>query len=813
MCIVAWFGFSHVFGQASSTNDTTTVNFMDNGIINRLNFGFVAYSNKRVCVVDGYWHHSYHIKLPNYRNFSHSLAAAQNHNFTGCNSNCRDLVPVVSAILGLGERFRSSIATWHSKVIALIVDLRARAPGSRSSRGLIDGIGSFYRYAFGVATLSDLEEMKQHIQQIQLAAETAASDSIHVKDSMSTFTILQNERLDTLRTMINTNQITIRQLYTTVQDESTNLVSMERVLHKLVNMIGRFTQVHDAMESLELGIEALVLGRITPNIIPVTEVRRMLRHVDGALRPHAQLCSTSVTEFYNAHTYELARMNADVVIRVHIPFSKTNLVDVYTTITTDMPVSSLEPMVSVLPTLPTTFLIDQVTHTVGFPLTNSFTTLMSRTDADFSSSPTQECAQALLFGSASEVARLCAISLVRRSASPLFRNVGQSVYVVNSIPTAAIVCGNSSRILTDCNPCLLTLKCKCKLVTLGPMSKVMAENMNLCDNITDSDPESLLFPVNLAMVNAFYDEVNETSSSQLFAQPPDVPILNLTFFGDEMAHLSSKDEQLSYKLAKVSDNLRNSSVILGTPLEALMFNLFNSRPSFWQIDTYNWTTWFLFLIFFACLVNFAFFLKIRRQLTFISMSLFLHRKTVVAYSLKVTSDATEPSQSQYFFDSVTTALRELRHLDIAFAFTTLLTCITFIYLFRRTVLAQRRKSQLFLQIYHPLRTLEVCMQTLPSSTRDYSIQIPNAIRVRFVDLKLFGILLVNTNHWLITNTLTRKRVSLPRHFVIGPCLARAIRQAPLASSRVVMIHNFEYEFFADPAVPSPIVTSTNLQTV
>ena len=99
--------------------------------------------------------------------------------------------------------------------------------------------------------------------------------------------------------MITTNQLTMRELYDDVQDRTTELVSTEQLVSHVASMLGRFTQIHDALESLEHGIEALVQGRITPNIVPFADLRLILKHADGVLRPRAQLCLTSVNDVYN----------------------------------------------------------------------------------------------------------------------------------------------------------------------------------------------------------------------------------------------------------------------------------------------------------------------------------------------------------------------------------------------------------------------------------------------------------------------------------------------------------------------------------
>jgi len=45
-------------------------------------------------------------------------------------------------------------------------------------------------------------------------------------------------------------------------------------------------------------------------------------------------------------------------------------------------------------------------------------------------------------------------------------------------------------------------------------------------NLTESDPDTVLYPINLASLKAFYDEVNETSANDLFLVPPQLPPFN-----------------------------------------------------------------------------------------------------------------------------------------------------------------------------------------------------------------------------------------------------------------------------------------------
>ena len=80
------------------------------------------------------------------------------------------------------------------------------------------------------------------------------------------------------------------------------------------------------------------------------------------------------------------------------------------------------------------------------------------------------------------------------------------------------------------------------------------------------------------------------SWDNLFSRTPEP--LNLTFFGDTEKILAA-DEQASYSLRKLADSLKNDTVIVNTPAEAVLRQLLNQAAD--DSGFPGWFNWYTYL--------------------------------------------------------------------------------------------------------------------------------------------------------------------------------------------------------------------------
>jgi hypothetical protein len=107
----------------------------------RLNYGVVAIKARRVCVVDGYYTHTFQLRLPRRKILRDD--APVNLTCSSTEVMCRRLTPLTKALETMTVSMRDSITGMVSKVYDLIPDI-SQVPvvtRRRQQRGLIDGIG------------------------------------------------------------------------------------------------------------------------------------------------------------------------------------------------------------------------------------------------------------------------------------------------------------------------------------------------------------------------------------------------------------------------------------------------------------------------------------------------------------------------------------------------------------------------------------------------------------------------------------------------------------------------------------------------
>ncbi len=140
-----------------------------------------------------------------------------------------------------------------------------------------------------------------------------------------------------------------------------------------------------------------------------------------------------------------------------------------------MPVSTTDPMISVLPPLPNDILVDFTNKRLGLLTQDQDSVFTLNSNVDFSRSRIQVCLWSLVFGSTEQPAQACDFSVIRRGASPLYQNLLTNMYIVNSLPLTSLICENTTRFLNTCTPCVIEIKCSCALKS-GDMVLVESPN-------------------------------------------------------------------------------------------------------------------------------------------------------------------------------------------------------------------------------------------------------------------------------------------------------------------------------------------------
>jgi len=293
----------------------------------RLNYGLAGIKLRRGCIVDGFWTHTFYFALPTDASQSASGGPTTRapraavsvppepmmdegiNSSLVCKGPCHQLEGLLGATRTLGTATLSSIGRMTDRIFALLPDMTVDWLHSlrRQPRGLINVIGSVSSYLFGTATNSDVESLRVEIRKILNANDISNTDSARTRESMSTFTRLQNSRLDSMHALMALDQKSLAVLYTEATESRTERALERHIISHAMLELAQFVGLHDGIMEFELGIEDLVHGQITPRLISADQLWGVLQNISGYLSEKGdgefRLCQNSPQEVYTSPSF------------------------------------------------------------------------------------------------------------------------------------------------------------------------------------------------------------------------------------------------------------------------------------------------------------------------------------------------------------------------------------------------------------------------------------------------------------------------------------------------------------------------------
>jgi hypothetical protein len=190
------------------------------------------------------------------------------------------------------------------------------------------------------------------------------------------------------------------------------------------------------------------------------------------------------------------------------------------------------------------------------------------------------------------VHRECDFATRRQIVEPTYLELIPGTYVVSNLTDMHASCPNYRKALTAevCAPCLLKIGCGC---SISARETTLVSKQTLRDCETFSSAIEARYAVNLAVLKSFYDMASfNLTGKTLWAagQTPEQQALELKFFEDVTNKYWAADETASYSLKKLTDSLKNQTVILHTPAEAVVHDML-SRNVMFTTSAWSQATW------------------------------------------------------------------------------------------------------------------------------------------------------------------------------------------------------------------------------
>lgn len=238
------------------------------------------------------------------------------------------------------------------------------------------------------------------------------------------------------------------------------------------------------------------------------------------------------------------------------------------------------------------------------------------------------------------------------------------------------------------------------------------------------------------------------------------------------------DESTSYSLKRLSDNLKNDTVILHTSAEAVLKELFchplmTGRPN-WS----SWLSWATLAPWVAIALFAAVQYHLNRKLQFLifAAGLAASSRLAQAYSffLKTTPVATNlPSPMEWLAE-----VASIRRFDCFFTAAVVLLVVAVCALVWAIIWAYARRSFLYVNMTTADLVVQLYYHTLPDPKRAFTVNTSKQPKqMSLASFGIFGILIFDNKPWKLQHAHTKARIRLPSMIYVSPWKLKQVRQA------------------------------------
>jgi hypothetical protein len=772
----------------------------------RLNYGVAAIKMKTVCIVDDYWIHTIHIPLPEIPSFD---ITSPNATTTSCDQACQRLQGIVDATRTLVTTTQGSITDMIQRIHTLVPDIApVRQPRRRSSRGLFDFIGSASSWLFGLATESSTEELRKHIEDVLLLAKTAADDSARVKDTMVAFTRLANERFETLHAVLNEQQKSHIAMANDIQSLTKDTQLEFNAIIAVTLELARYVQVHDNIQQLEFGVEALIHGQISPRLIDVSNINSAIANATEALRRKSMsLCTLTAKDVYTSQTFDFARHENDLFVRIRLPYTRFAPMVVYKTFVFPIPVPGLQGLTTMLRDFPRWFvhsdsMIGELTELPIMPSIDLH-------DVIFHNSFRSSCLFAIVNDDTQAVHDFCDFTARKAFIAPSYIRLNVTTYIISNLTRPRSVCKTTRRrrplSIAPCAPCLITLPCGCSV------SSGEAKFTGPSDCTSTARSASVYHGVNLIILQHFYDMNNFTLTGNTLFSPARLnspTSLHIPLFSDQTSRLLAADESVSYSLNKLTSSLQNDSVVLHSSSDAILYDYLhrladkqNRFPNFTEAQT-----WLILLPLPCLLTLFIFYFILYRRFRVLQGVLTLQAllPKTNAFVLRPTSTSLPLPTSPSFMEQWMASVRDHDFVFIVFLIIAFLAIIGLTFGIYR---ALSHRTYLYLDFNSADSILQLYYFTFPDASRCYTVKMPTEpTLIIFRTYFFFGVLSFKSRPWLLHNTATDRKIPLPSIILIPFWHIKPLQHIMATSCYNIyplVVHSHEYNYYQPSLTHSP----------
>ena len=547
-------------------------------IIQRLNYGVVFRPEAKLSIASEAWLHTFQIDIPRSKDL-HIAKLSLCSLDTKYSNNCLPKNTMVQFIQHLHDSMLHDLSETILTINILVPQTNI-FDSVRNTRSALPFIGTLAKGLFGLATMSDVQLLASHINALNSRSRQITNALQQHGDHLSSFVKVIDDRTSNLMQGIKENSLEMQKITHSFQDSLKSFEqSMANTSQFLITLTNNFNMLRSNLLQLQASIQSLVEGRISPFLIPKHDFAHTLNQIQATLTkyyPGFYLTHPHPAYYYTTPNFMFTRNHSSLYITVRFPVSShAQPLQLYKIISLPIPVTSNTSLkhATQLLDLPQ-YLALSYQHDYYLPLYSSDLTNCVHGNVIYCNFnmalvPTSvpQCSLSLFQNDVKQVSRLCNFRFLENHISHDIIELTPTSVLVFDSEELDLDCPQSQRKIPGCTFCVIDLPCRCSL-----SSKNVYFSPRLVHCYNSSLDFSVLHPVNLALVQEFFDEkaFNSILADSLFATPVPLSVPNFLFYTHNMSKILAADAKTHLNLKKIATAAKQDNLIFKTLAEPLL---------------------------------------------------------------------------------------------------------------------------------------------------------------------------------------------------------------------------------------------------
>ena len=213
-------------------------------------------------------------------------------------------------------------------------------------RSLLPFLGDALSWLTGTATTKDVKIIKKRVNQLIAAQSIQQEAMVHIVSILNITRYaaqVNRQHIDIIMDKVDNMVHDVNKLYNITTSLSTRLSYYQLVLHirsVLANLWDSLSYIRSVSIHIMDYINAATTGTLSPHILPITDLKQMLSHIEETLPTtmHLPVSSEDTLHFYRYLCTHILIANRQFLLPIYVPIQdRTQQLSIYKIFTLDIP--------------------------------------------------------------------------------------------------------------------------------------------------------------------------------------------------------------------------------------------------------------------------------------------------------------------------------------------------------------------------------------------------------------------------------------------------------------------------------------------